>query len=60
MVKKRRNKLVFAYKQFILMAGCDLLRIPEKYQKYRYAKKTQISLDPKKYRYVGDTTSFRV
>jgi 5-methylcytosine-specific restriction endonuclease McrA len=26
----------------------DILRVPEKYQKYRYAKKTQISLDPKK------------
>jgi len=32
----------------------DILRIPEKYQKYRYAKKTQLFLDLKKYRYVGD------
>jgi hypothetical protein len=37
----------------------DILRIPEKYRKYRYAKKTQISLDPKKYRYVGVITTFR-
>jgi hypothetical protein len=34
------------------------LRIPEKYQKYRYAKKTQISLGSKKYRYVGDSAGF--
>jgi len=27
-------------------------------QKYRYPKKTQLSLDPKKYRYVGEITSF--
>ena len=31
------------------------LRIYEKRQNYRYAKKTQISLDLKKYRYVGDS-----
>jgi hypothetical protein len=29
------------------------LRISQNCQKYRYAKKTQISLGPKKYRYVG-------
>jgi hypothetical protein len=34
------------------------MRVSEKYQKYRYAKKTQISLDPKKYRYVGDINGF--
>jgi len=34
------------------------MRIPEKYQNYRYAKKTQISLDLKKYRYVGEITGF--
>ena len=34
------------------------MRIYEKHQNYRYAKKTQISLDPKKYRYVGDIYSF--
>ncbi len=33
----------------------DLLRILQLLQNYRYAKKTQISLDPKKYRYVGAT-----
>ncbi len=37
----------------------DILRISVKYQKYRYAKKTQISLDLKKYRYVGDICGFR-
>jgi hypothetical protein len=31
----------------------EILRIYEKHQNYRYAKKTQISLDPKKCRYVG-------
>jgi hypothetical protein len=31
----------------------DKLRIPEICQNRRYAKKTQLSLDPKKYRYVG-------
>jgi hypothetical protein len=36
-----------------------LMRVPEKYQKYRYAKKTQISLGPKKYRYVGDICSVK-
>jgi hypothetical protein len=35
------------------------LRIYVFYQKCRYAKKTQISLDPKKYRYVGDIAGFR-
>jgi hypothetical protein len=29
------------------------MRIYEKHQNYRYAKKTQISLEPKKSRYVG-------
>ena len=29
-------------------AIADTLRIPEKYRNYRYVKKTQISLDPKK------------
>jgi hypothetical protein len=33
------------------------MRIPEKCQNCRYAKKTQISLDPKKYRYVGVNTT---
>jgi hypothetical protein len=32
---------------------CDILRETQVSQKYRYAKKTQISLDLKKYRYVG-------
>jgi hypothetical protein len=36
----------------------DILRIPEKCQNCRYAKKTQISLAPKKYRYVGDNKGF--
>jgi hypothetical protein len=36
------------------------MRIPEKCQNCRYAKKTQISLDPKKYRYVGEITGFAV
>jgi hypothetical protein len=36
----------------------DTLRIPQKCQKCRYAKKTQISLDLKKYRYVGETWKF--
>jgi hypothetical protein len=30
------------------------LRVSEIYQNYRYAKKTQLSLDLKKYRYVGE------
>jgi hypothetical protein len=34
------------------------MRVSEIYQNYRYAKKTQISLDPKKYRYVGGITAF--
>jgi hypothetical protein len=33
------------------------LRIYEKHQNYRYAKKPQISLDLKKYRYVGTAAS---
>jgi hypothetical protein len=37
----------------------DILRIPVFCPNYRYAKKTQISLDPKKYRYVGVITTFR-
>ena len=37
-----------------------ILRVSEIYQNCRYAKKTQISLDLKKYRYVGDTTGFRI
>jgi len=36
------------------------LRIPEKHQKYRYAKKTQLSLEHKNYRYVGEITAFWV
>jgi len=35
-------------------SSADLLRIPEKCQKYRYAKNTQLFLDIKKYRYVGE------
>ena len=42
-----------------ISAISDTLRIPEKYQNYRHAKKTQISLEPKKYRYVGDTSGFK-
>jgi len=38
----------------------DILRISVKYQKYRYAKKTQLFLDLKKYRYVGEITTFEV
>ena len=34
------------------------MRVSEKCQKYRYAKKTQISLDPKKCRYVGEIATF--
>jgi hypothetical protein len=33
------------------------LRISEIFQKHRYATKTQISLGPKKYRYVGVITT---
>jgi hypothetical protein len=36
----------------------DILRETQISQKYRYAKKTQISLDLKKYRYVGDIAAF--
>jgi hypothetical protein len=32
----------------------DTLRISQIHRYCRYAKKTQISLDPKKYRYVGE------
>jgi hypothetical protein len=39
-------------------AGGDILRVSEIYQNCRYAKKTQISLDPKKYRYVGANLKF--
>jgi hypothetical protein len=35
------------------------LRVSEIYQNYRYAKKTQLSLDLKKYRYVGGIQGFR-
>jgi hypothetical protein len=37
----------------------DILRISEIYQKCRYAKKTQLSLDLKKYRYAGDIAGFK-
>jgi hypothetical protein len=37
----------------------DILREIQLSQFYRYAKKTQISLDPKKYRYVGDICIWR-
>ena len=39
--------------QLFILKTFDILRISEKCQKCKYAKKTQISLDPKKYRYVG-------
>ena len=42
-----------------MLSNCDILRVSEKYRKYRYAKKTQISLDPKKYQYVGGIEGFR-
>jgi hypothetical protein len=42
-----------------LASTCNILRVSVKYQNYRYAKKTQISLAPKKYRYVGEITSHR-
>ena len=35
------------------------LRVSVIYQNCRYAKKTQISLDLNKYRYVGDSKSFK-
>jgi hypothetical protein len=37
----------------------DILRVLQVHQNYRYAKKTQISLDLKKYRYVGDICNFK-
>jgi hypothetical protein len=43
-----------------LLQNKDILRIYVFYQKCRYAKKTQISLDPKKYRYVGDICTFEM
>ena len=36
-----------------IISSCDILRVSEICQNCRYAKKTQISLDLKKYRYVG-------
>jgi hypothetical protein len=42
-----------------LNSSTDTLRVSKIYQNCRYPKKTQISLDPKKYRYVGDIASFR-
>jgi hypothetical protein len=44
--------------QSFAKATC-ILRETQISQFYRYAKKTQISLDPKKYRYVGDTSGFK-
>ena len=38
----------------------DTLRETQISQFYRYAKKTQISLDPKKYRYVGVICTFEI
>jgi hypothetical protein len=46
--------------QIIVLQSLDILRIPKNCQNYRYAKKTQISLDPKKCRYVGVITAFLV
>ena len=40
----------------MIFAGGDILRLSQLYQYCRYAKKTQISLDLKKYRYVGVIT----
>ena len=48
---------LFQSKMRIVETG-DILRIYVFYQKYRYAKKTQISLDLKKYRYVGEITTY--
>ncbi len=42
----------------VLAPSTDILRVSEICQNYRYAKKTQISLDPKKYRYVGEIKDF--
>jgi hypothetical protein len=41
-----------------MTSGTDTLRIYVFLQNYRYATKTQISLDPKKYRYVGGIFTF--
>ena len=37
----------------------DILRVSKLWPNCRDAKKTQISLDLKKYRYVGDNTGFK-
>ena len=41
------------------MSSGDISRETQISQFYRYAKKTQLSLDPKKCRYVGDNTGLR-
>ena len=42
----------------VLAPTTDILRETQISQKYRYAKKTQISLDLKKYRYVVEIKDF--
>jgi hypothetical protein len=51
------NRGVFSIKNEDSETG-DILRETQISQKYRYAKKTQLSLDFIKYRYVGDTAGF--
>ena len=45
---------------FVCFKIKDILRETQISRFYRYAKKTQISLDPKKYRYVGDICTFEM
>jgi hypothetical protein len=52
------TKIDISWQIFKDVSSCDM-RVSKLCPEYRYATKTQISLDPKKYRYVGATV-FRV
>jgi hypothetical protein len=48
------NKIFLPDRYFNMTSDADLLRETQISQFYRYAKKTQLSLDLKKYRYVEE------
>jgi len=57
--ESKNNYCANSYHYFRETSNCDILRLSVKYQKYRYAKKTQLFLDLKKYRYVGEIKVLR-